>query len=132
MLFFICGQVMAQSTTVYFNNKGIACVQTYDVTQRVDENGEIKYDFSPDLKLPIERKDTLSYMVLPDGRFTTIALFDAKGNVEFVDLETAVNYKLIMDINPVFGDGYTYGMRYNKTLKVYEYIYYDDIGIYNP
>lgn len=132
MMSFIYGQAMAQSTEVFYNNKGIVDVQTFNVTEYVDANGTIKYNFSPDLKLPIKTTDTLSSMVLPDGKFTTIAFIDARGNVEFFDIETTVNYKIRMDLNPIFGDGYTFGKRFNKHLNIYENIYYDDLGNYKP
>jgi hypothetical protein len=129
---FICGQAMGQSTEVFYNNTRIVAVQTFNVTEYKDANAAIKYNFSPDLKLPIKTIGTISSIVLPDGKFTTIAFFDVKGNVEFFDMETTVNYKIRVDLNLIFGDGYTFGMRFNKNLNLYENIYYDDLGNYKP
>jgi hypothetical protein len=132
IMLFICGQVMAQKTFVVYNNKEVVDVQMFTITETVDANGKIKYAFSPNLGLPINKVDAGFSIALPDNQFTMLAFFDVKGNIEWAGVETGNTDVRTLTLNLVFGDGYMYVSKYSTKSKIYEHTLYGDLLVYTP
>lgn len=126
-----CSQVIAQNAQVTFGNKNVSTIKMYEVEERINEQNEIIYTFSPNLNLPVQTKDTTSIILMPQNKFIMLAFYDYNNNIEWVGFKLH-HYVGVVNLPLVFGDGYMYVSEYNHTKGKLENILYGDLAIYRP